>query len=469
MPVQKGVGLDDLAARDLQYVLHPMTNLVDHAERGPLMTTHGEGIYAIEPGGRRLIEGVGGAWCLGLGYGVEELARTAYDAMRNLAYTPVFFGRISPPVAELAEKLVRMMPFEASKVLFTSSGSEANDSQVRLLWHYNNLRGKPRKKKIISRHAAYHGSAGFASTLTALPVFHDDWDAPLDFVRYAGCPHHYRFAEPGESEEEFTTRLASELDALIQEEDPETVAAFIAEPVMCAGGVRVPPTSYFAKIQATLSQYDIRFIADEVICGFGRTGALFGCETFDIHPHSMSIAKQLSSAYLPIAAVLVDEEMYQALVEGSKRHPILGHGFTYGGHPVAAAVALRALELYDELDVYGHVQRVSPYFSERFHSLSEHPLVGEIQTIGLLAAVELVQDSTTGAAFEGSAGVGRYCLDRCYEHGLILRAIGDRMCFCPPMVISEAEIDEMVEIFTRALNDTWAWMGASERQLVARG
>jgi 4-aminobutyrate--pyruvate transaminase len=454
--------------RDVQNVLHPMTNLVDHASRGPLMTVRGEGIYAIEPDGRRLIEGVGGAWCLGLGYGVEELAKTAYDAMVNLAYTPTFFGRTTPPVAALAERLVDMVPFEASKVLFTSSGSEANDTQVRLLWHYNNLRGKPEKKKIISRRVAYHGSAGFASSLTALPVFHDDWDAPLDFVRYAGCPHHFRFAEPGESEDQFTSRLAFELESLIQAEDPDTIAAFIAEPVMCAGGVRIPPMSYFEKIQATLSNYDIRFIADEVICGFGRTGSRFGCETYGIRPDSMSIAKQLSSAYLPIAAVIVDDDMYETLVEGSKKHPILGHGFTYGGHPVAAAVALRTLELYDELDVYGHVQRVGPYFDERFQSLSANPIVGEVQTVGLLAAVELVQDQATGAAFGPEAGIGRYCLERCYDHGLIIRAIGDRICFCPPMVITEAEIDEMVDMLARALDDTWAWVEANRRELVAR-
>jgi 4-aminobutyrate--pyruvate transaminase len=353
-------------------------------------------------------------------------------------------------------------------VLFTSSGSEANDTQVRLLWHYNNLRGKPEKKKIISRRVAYHGSAGFASSLTALPVFHDDWDAPLDFVRYAGCPHHFRFAEPGESEDQFTSRLAFELESLIQAEDPDTIAAFIAEPVMCAGGVRIPPMSYFEKIQATLSNYDIRFIADEVICGFGRTGSRFGCETYGIRPDSMSIAKQLSSAYLPIAAVIVDDDMYETLVEGSKKHPILGHGFTYGGHPVAAAVALRTLELYDELDVYGHVQRVGPYFDERFQSLSANPIVGEVQTVGLLAAVELVQDQATGAAFGPEAGIGRYCLERCYDHGLIIRAIGDRICFCPPMVITEAEIDEMVDMLARALDDTWAWVEANRRELVAR-
>ena len=434
-----------------------MTNLVDLEARGPLIAARGEGIYAVEPDGRRLIEGVAGAWCLALGYGVEELAQAANEAMMNLAYSPVFFGRTSLPVVALAEKLVSMMPFAASKIFLTSSGSEANDSQVRLLWHYNNLLGRPRKKKIISRQCAYHGTAGFASTLTALPVFHEDWDAPLDFVRYAGCPHHYRFAAPGESEDEFVARLAAELDDLILAEDPETIAAFIAEPVQCSGGVRIPPPSYFDAIQRVLARYDIRLIADEVICGFGRTGAAFGSETFGLRPNSMSLAKQLSSAYAPIAAVVIDQEMYDVLVEGSRRHPILGHGFTYGGHPVSAAVALRTLELYEERDVYGHVRRVSDYFRARFESLAAHPLVGEVQTVGLLAGVELVQDVATGTPFDATAGVGRYCLERCYEHGIIVRAVGDRMCFCPPMIITEAQIDEMIELFSSALDDTWNW------------
>lgn len=448
--------------RDRQYVLHPMTNLVDHEQRGPLVSSRGDGVYVVAPDGRRLIEGVGGAWCLALGYGVEELAQTAYDAMMNLAYTPVFFGRTSEPVIDLAEKLVGMMPFAASKVFFTSSGSEANDTQVRLLWHFNNLLGRPRKKKIITRQNAYHGTAGFASSLTGISVFHDDWDAPLDFVRYVSCPHLYRYAEPGETEDEFTTRLADELDTVIQREDPDTIAAFIAEPVMCAGGVRIPPASYFPKIQRVLAAYDVRFIADEVVCGFGRTGSTFGCETFEIAPNSMTLAKQLSSAYLPIAAVVVDEDMYAVLLDGSRKHPILGHGFTYGGHPVAAAVAARTLELYEELDVYGRARRAGDHLRRRLESIREHPLVGEVQSVGLLAAVELVRDRETGRPFDPTLRVGGFCLDRCIEHGLILRAVGDRMCFCPPMTITDAEIDEMIEIFQTALDDTAAWV-PSER------
>lgn len=457
--------MNDLAAQDVSYLLHGMTNIVDNEAHGPLIAARGEGIYAIEPNGRRLIEGVSGAWCLGLGYGVEELAQAAHDAMLTLAYSPTFFGRSSIPVINLAAKVVDMMPFAASKVFFTNSGSEANDTQVRLLWYYNNLLGRPKKKKVVSRHRAYHGTSGFASTLTDIAVFHDDWDAPLGFVRYTGCPHHYRFAEPGESENEFTTRLASELDDLIQREDPDTIAAFIAEPVIGSGGVRVPPAGYFDKIQEVLSQYDIRFISDEVITGFGRTGARFGSEVYGIKPNSMTIAKQLSSAYLPIAGVVIDEEMYGVLREGSRKYPILGHGFTYGGHPVAAAVALRTLELYEERGVYEHVERVSQYFAKRFDSLREHPLVGEVQTIGLLGAVELVQDRSTGAAFDPSVGVGRYCLERCYKHGMIVRAVGDRMCFCPPLIVTEAEVDEIVEIVSRALEDTLSW--ATQGQLVA--
>jgi len=446
------------ADRDLDAVLHPTTNLALHQERGALVMERGKGIYVWDSNGKQYIEGLAGLWCTALGYGVEELAEAAAEQIRTLSYYHLFGGKSHEPAVELAEKLKSMVPFEASKVFFGNSGSDANDTQIKLVWYYNNAIGLPKKKKIISRLKAYHGVTLGSASLTGLPANHKDFDLPLPQVLHTDTPHYYRGAEPGESEEEFASRLAERLESLIQREDPETVAAFIAEPVMGAGGVMVPPKTYFEKIEAVLKRYDILLIDDEVICGFGRTGQLFGAQTFNMHPDTMTLAKALSSAYLPISAILIPEFMYEPMVESSRRIGVFGHGYTYTGHPVCAAVALKNLALLEERGVYDHAAAVGAHFQVRLRSFADHPLVGEARGVGLIGACELVQDKQTKQSYEPSRGVGLYCADRCQQHGLIVRNLGDTIAFCPPLIISESEVDEMFDRFGKALDETAAWL-----------
>ena len=309
--------LSNLAVRDLETLVHPYTNLAAIRDMGPLIIERAKGIHVYDTEGKEYIEGMAGLWCTSLGYGNEELVEAAAAQMRKLSFAHLFGGRSHDPAIELAEKLKEIAPVPISKVFFCNSGSEANDSQMKLVWYMNNGLGRPKKKKIVSRQRAYHGVTIAAASLTALSANHTDFDLPIAGVVYTGCPHHYRYAKDGESEEEFSTRLAHELEELILREDPDTVAAFIAEPVMGAGGVIVPPAGYFEKIMKVCTKYDLLMIADEVICGFGRLGRMFGSEVVGFKPDTVSVAKALSSAYLPIAAVLVPERMYQAMVAES--------------------------------------------------------------------------------------------------------------------------------------------------------
>jgi len=457
MEVSK-VNAGDVRNRDLATLLHPVTNLALHEERGPLMIERGKGIYVYDSEGKEYIEGLAGLWCTSLGYGVEELAETAAEQMRKLAFGHLFGSKTHEPAIELAERLVQMVPIEKARVFFANSGSEANDSQVKLVWYYNNAIGRPEKKKIISRNRAYHGVTIASASLTRLPANQRDFDLPIANIIYTDCPHHYREAEPGESEEEFASRLAANLEKLIVDEGPDTVAAFIAEPVMGAGGVVVPPRSYFEKIQAVLEKYDVLFIDDEVICGFGRTGNAFGAQTFGMRPDTMSLAKALSSAYLPISAVVIPEFMYEPMVESSRKIGVFGHGFTYSGHPVSAAVAVRTLQLYEERQIFAHAAKVAEYFQARLAALYDHALVGEARGVGLIGGCEMVADQGTRRAFAPPGKVGAYCMDRCHEHGLIVRNIGDTIAICPPLVITEPEIGELFDRLERALDDTLAWV-----------
>lgn len=450
--------LTSTAARDIKSVLHPTTNLALHEERGPLIIDRGQGIYVWDTEGKQYIEGLAGLWCTALGYGVEELAETAAEQMRKLAYSHLFAGRSHEPAVELAEKLKSMVPFPASKVFFGNSGSDANDTQIKLVWYYNNALGRPKKKKIISRLKGYHGVTIGSASLTGLPPNHKDFDLPIPQVLHTDAPHYYRGAKKGESEEEFASRLAANLEKLIQKEDPDTVAAFIAEPMMGAGGVIIPPKTYFEKIEAVLKRYDILLIDDEVICGFGRTGNLFGAQTFNMHPDTMTVAKALSSAYLPISAVLIPDFMYEPMVESSRRIGVFGHGYTYTGHPVCAAVALKNLELMEARKIYSHAARLGDHFQKRLSAFAEHPLVGEARGVGLIGACELVSDKATKQSFEPSDGVGLYCADRCLAHGLIVRNLGDTIAFCPPLIIEQGEVDEMFDRFAKALDETQAWI-----------
>jgi 4-aminobutyrate--pyruvate transaminase len=451
--------LSNLAARDVETLVHPYINLASFRETGPLIIERAHGVYVYDKEGKPYIEGMAGLWCTALGYGNEELVQAAAEQMRKLSFAHLFTGRSHDPAIELAEKLKEIAPVPISKVFFCNSGSEANDTQVKLVWYLNNALGRPQKKKIISRMKAYHGVTIAAASLTGLPANHRDFDLPLPGFLHAGCPHHYRFAQEGETEEAFATRLAAELEALILKEDPDTVAAFIAEPVMGAGGVIVPPQNYFEKIAAVCAKYDVFIVSDEVICGFGRLGTAFGCEKLNFVPHAISVAKALSSAYLPIAGVMIPEIMYQALLSESRKIGVFGHGFTYGGHPVSAAVALKAIEIYSRDRIFERAAERAPQFQARLMALNGHPLVGEARGLGLIAGVELVANKKTRQAFAPGQGVGPRAVRFAEDEGLIVRAVmGDVLTLCPPLIITAAEIDDLFDRLTRALEKTLDWV-----------
>ena len=445
-------------ARDIAYAVHPYTNLKRHQETGPMVIARGEGVRVFDEDGNGYIEGLAGLWCTSLGFSEERLAEAAARALRRLPNYHSFAGKAVPPTIDLAEKLIGLSPVPMSKVFFANSGSEANDSAIKLIWYYNNALGRPEKKKIISRVRAYHGVTVASASLTGLLPNHRDFDLPLDRFLHTDCPHHYRFAEAGESEEDFATRLAENLEKLIVAEGPETVAAMFAEPVMGAGGVIVPPATYFDKIQPVLKRYDVLLVADEVICGFGRTGNMWGCQTFGIKPDLITCAKALSSGYLPISALMISEPIWRAMVQQSEKIGVFGHGYTYSGHPVAAAVALETLAIYEERDILEHVRAVAPLLQDGLRRFADHPLVGEVRGIGLVGAVELVRDKATNQPFDPTQGVGAYLGKRAEANGLIVRPLGDSIAFSPPLVITAAEIEEMLGSFGRALEETWAWV-----------
>jgi 4-aminobutyrate--pyruvate transaminase len=450
--------LSNAAIRDIETVIHPYTNLATHREVGPHVIERGQGVHVWDSEGRELIEGMAGLWCTSLGYGNEELIEAAASQMRKLSYTHIFGGKSHDPAIELAEKLKELAPVPMSKVFFTCSGSEANDTQVKLMWYYNNALGRPNKKKIIARIKGYHGVTVASASLTGLPANHRDFDLPIANILHTDCPHHYRFAEPGETEAEFATRLAANLEKMILDEGPDTVAAFIAEPIMGAGGVILPPETYFEKIQAVLAKYDVLFIADEVICGFGRTGNTWGSQTYGMKPDTLSCAKALSSAYVPVGAVMISEPVYQAMLDESRKIGTFGHGFTYSGHPVGAAVALKTLDIYQREDIFGHVRRLAPVFEKRLEALGDHPLVGEARGRGLIGAVELVADKATRQAFVPPMVVAAKCAAFALEEGVILRNILDSVAICPPLVIKEDELGALFDRLEKALDRTDAWV-----------
>jgi 4-aminobutyrate--pyruvate transaminase len=447
----------NLAVRDIETLIHPYTNLDQFRQTGPLVLERGQGVHVYDSEGKSYIEGMSGLWCTALGYGNEELVEAAAAQMRKLSFAHLFGGKSHDPAIELAERLKEIAPVPISKVFFCNSGSEANDTQVKLVWYMNNALGRPRKKKIISRIKAYHGITIASASLTGLPNNQIDFDLPIANIIHTACPHHYRFAHEGESEEEFSARLARELEELIIAQDPETVAAFIAEPVMGAGGVIVPPAGYFPAIAAVCAKYDLYLICDEVITGFGRLGKMFGCDVVDFTPHAISIAKALSSAYVPIAGVMLPEMMYEAMLIESRKIGTFGHGFTYSGHPVAAAVALKTLEIIERERIVDAVAAKMPQFLGRLHALAEHPLVGEARGAGLIGAVELVADKATKRGFDPKLGITARCAQFAQEVGLIVRALTDSIAICPPLVITPAEIDVMFDRLATALNRTLDW------------
>lgn len=445
-------------AGDIAAHLHPYTNLSLHQDVGPMVIARGEGIYVYDDKGNRYIEGLAGLFCASLGFSNTRLADAADRQMRQLPFYHSFGHKASEPPVRLAERLLAMAPVAMSKVFFANSGSEANDTAMKIAWYYNNALGRPDKKKIISRMRGYHGVTIASASLTGLPNNHRDFDLPIAGVLHTDCPHHYRYARDGESPEAFATRCAESLENLILAEGPETVAAFIAEPIMASGGMIVPPSTYFDKIQKVLRKHDILFIVDEVICGFARTGNMFGTQTFGLQPDMITMAKQLSSGYLPISALMINEKIYGAMLEQSRKIGTFAHGFTYGGHPVCAAVALETLKIYEEERILDHVREIAPRFQKRLAELGEHPLVGEARGMGLIGAVELVADRQSKASFPLAAGVAAHAGQRALAHGVITRALGDAVNLCPPLIIEPPQIDALFDGIRAALDDTLEWV-----------
>jgi 4-aminobutyrate--pyruvate transaminase len=452
---------NSVQARDIASIVHPQTNLVRHAEDGPMVIGSGQGCFVYDDNGTQYLDAAAGLWCASLGYASERLAKVAYEQMRKLGYYHLYRGTTHDAAVDLAEKLLSIAPVPMSKVLFQCSGSEANDTALKLVWYYHHAIGKPEKRKIIGRRMGYHGSTSASISASGKPDMHADFGLPFPGFLHTEYPHYYRHHIEGESEEQFATRMADALEQLILREGPETCAAFIGEPAMGAGGGLTPPRTYWEKMQAVIRKYDMLFIADEVICGFGRTGNMFGCQTYDLQPDMISCAKALSAGMQPISALMVNQRVYEAMLDESRKLGNFAHGFTYAGHPVTTAVAMETLRIYEDMDMLGHVQRVGPYLQEKLGALIDHPLVGEVRGVGLLTGIEMVADKGTRALFDPALQVGATVDRHARNHGLVARFVGDRVAFSPPLIITETEIDQVAARITRAMDDTWAEIRAS--------
>ncbi len=449
----------DLRAVDQKYALHPFTALRQHEAAGPLMIVEGHGSTLTDSEGKRYLDALAGLWCVNVGYGNEEMADALRAQCVRLPYYHSFSSMANDASTLLAEKLIGMAPAPMAKVFFGNSGSDANDTQIKMVWYYNNVLGRPEKKKIISRHRGYHGVTIATAGLTGLDNLHDGFDVPLPMIRYTRAPHRLWEADPGTSDAEFVAALAADLERVILDEGPDTVAAFIAEPIQAAGGVIVPPAGYFAAIGEVLRRHDILMIADEVVCGFGRLGRWFGTEVFDIAPDLITVAKGITSGYFPLSACLVSEKVWEALVAGGERYGVFGHGYTYSAHPLGAAVALKNLEILERDGLVEQATKRGAYLQDRLHeAFSDHPHVGEVRGEGLIAAVEFVARRDPLTVFDPAQRVGARVTLRSRDYGVITRALpaADTIAFSPPFVVEESEIDAMVAGTRRALDDVAA-------------
>ncbi|CAH8380733.1 unnamed protein product [Eruca vesicaria subsp. sativa] len=437
-------------------MLAPFTAGWQSADLDPLIIAKSEGSYVYDDHGNKYLDSLAGLWCTALGGNEPRLVSAAVEQLNTLPFYHSFWNRTTKPSLDLAKDLIDMFTAKKmAKAFFTNSGSEANDTQVKLVWYYNNALGRPEKKKFIARKKSYHGSTLISASLSGLPALHQNFDLPAPFVLHTDCPHYWRFHLPGETEEEFSTRLAKNLEDLIIKEGPETIGAFIAEPVMGAGGVIPPPATYFEKIQAVVKKYDILFIADEVICAFGRLGTMFGCDKYNIKPDLVSLAKALSSAYMPIGAILMSQEVADVIYSQSNKLGAFSHGFTYSGHPVSCAVAIEALKIYKERNIPEHVAKVAPRFQDGLKAFAKSsPIIGEIRGTGLILGTEFADNKSPNEPFPPEWGVGAYFGAECQKRGMLVRVAGDGIMMSPPLIISPEEIDELIDIYGKALKAT---------------
>jgi len=444
----------DLASLDRQSLFHPFTSVSDLMNEGPTVMTSGQGIRIRDERGREYLDGMAGLWCVNLGYGRREIVDAIAQQSARLSFFHTFNGMTTDVVAECADALLKRAPVPMARVFFGASGSDANETQIKLIWYYNNLRGKPQKKKIIARWNSYHGSGVATASLTGLPSMHALFDLPQGPILHIGTPHYYRKAAEGMSERDFSHALAKELEDLIAREGADTIAAFFAEPVMGAGGLIPPPEGYFDEIVPILRKHDILLVLDEVVSGFGRLGTYWGSQTFGLEPDLITAAKGVTSGYFPMSACFISPKIWSVIEGAADRTGVFGHGYTYSAHPVAAAAALATLKLIDDLAIVDHVADVGPYLQQAMRErLGQHHAVGEVRGHGLMIGIELVKDRATKEALPMQDRTGRKVLKAAAERGLITRALGDTLVFAPPLVIERAEVDELVDIFALAVAD----------------
>ena len=439
----------DIQALDSAHHLHPFTTHHELREKGPRVITHAEGVYIYDEDGNKILDGMAGLWSEQMGYGRQELEDVAAETKKKNNK----FQTTTPYAAKLADLIAQKTPAGLDQITFASSGSEAVDTVIKLIWYYWNLQGKPEKKAIISRERAYHGSTVAGASMSGLRFMQGIFDLPLPRFHHVGpTPHYYEYGKPGESEHDFAMRCAKAVEDKILEIGPENVAAFAGEPVMGAGGLMTPPEGYWPEIERICRKYDVLLWSDEVICGFGRTGEWFGCQTYGFTPDIMTMAKGVTSGYVPLSAVAIGERMAGPIIDADTE---MAHGFTYSGHPVAAAVAIRNIELIDELDLVGERgAETARYFQQKLKTLNDHPLVGETRGVGLLGALEIVKNKETKERFQPEGHAGLTCRGHCFDSGVVMRAVGDTMFLCPPLVITQSEIDELFERIGLALDLT---------------
>jgi len=444
---------NSLREGDIKHVIHPYTNARKHEEQGPMIITRGEGIYVYDDAGKEYIDAPAGLWSVAVGFSEKRLRDALIRQMDELPFYHTFHHKANVPSIKLAEKLAEITPDRLTRVFFANSGSEANDSVVKFVWYYNNARGKSQKKKFLARTGAYHGITVASGSLSGLAGNHRDFDLPIIPVRHLTCPHFYRYALENESEADFVERLAKELEDVITEEGPDTIAAFIGEPLMGAAGVIPPPAGYWQRVQEICRRNDILVVADEVITGFGRLGTMFGSEYYGIDPDIMVLSKQLTSSYQPLSAVMLSDAVYEVIADNSSRCGTLAHGFTAGGHPLATAVGLENLKIIEERNLVENARRMGEVLHRELDTFRGHELVGEIRGVGLIAAVEFVTDRKTKAYFDPVGLMAGKLFEATHRHGLIIRTSGDAVAFSPPLIINEEQVVEMVRRFGRALDE----------------
>ncbi len=440
-------------------MIYPTTN---PAMSETMVVARAEGPYIYDKQGKRYLEGMAGLWCTALGYGNGEIIEAAERQMRELSFSHMFGGKTHPSAIELADKLAAMVPMQDGRVFLGSSGSDANDTLLKLIRYHAETSGQPDRIKVIAREQGYHGVTLASAALTAIPTNHAHFQLPFEAlgVLRTGSANYYRGANDGESEADFVARRAEELEALILAEGPETIAAMIAEPVSGAGGVIVPPEGYFEAIQTVLDRYGVWLWDDEVICGFGRLGTDFGANKMSMRPKMMTLAKALSSAYVPVSAAIVQGDIADCINASATEVGVFGHGYTYSGHPLGCAVASKVIDIYVRDKIFDHAATVGDYLQARLNEFADHPLVGEVSGVGMIGAVELVADKASRQPFDGMK-VGQFCAKAAEDNGLVIRPLGgNRVAVCPPLIIETTHVDELMEKFGAALNLTLDWVTA---------